>query len=236
MVMLHFAHGWLPAQFLSPKFNKRTDAYGGSFENRIRFPTMIVDAVRQAVGPHYPIDMRISGDEHCSDGIAPDEVVRFIQSIQDRIDMVHVSSGIDKYLDLTTYVESPALYPHLLNVHLAAAMKKAVNIPVTTVGAIMSPDEAEGILAAGQADLVALARPLLGGSPVAGKGQNRPDAGNCPPVLRCTSCYHVATEGFTHGCAGQSGLHPGRPGCGWIAAAAHQIQKKLLLSAGVRLA
>ena len=98
MCMLHFAHGWLPAQFLSPKFNKRTDEYGGSFENRIRFPLMIVDKVRKAVGPDYPLDMRISGDERCEDGIDPEEVIRFVKLIEDKIDMVHVSSGIDKYL------------------------------------------------------------------------------------------------------------------------------------------
>lgn len=200
MVMLHFAHGWLPAQFLSPKFNKRTDEYGGSFENRIRFPTMIVEAVRQAVGPNFPVDMRISGDERCADGIDPEDVIRFVQSIQDKIDMVHVSSGIDKYLDLTTYVESPSLYPHMLNVHLAAAMKKAVRIPVTTVGAITTPEEAESILAAGQADFVAMARPLLTDPQWPEKARTG-RAREIVPCLRCTSCYHVATEGFTHGCA-----------------------------------
>jgi len=200
MVMLHFAHGWLPAQFLSPKFNKRTDKYGGSFENRIRFPMMIVEKVRKAVGPDYPIDMRISGDERCEDGINPDEVIRFVQLIEDKIDMIHVSSGIDKYLDLTTYVEPPQLYPHCINVDLAEKMKAAVSIPVTTVGGITTPDEAEKILEEGKADFIAMARQLLADP----EWPNKVKEGKCEdivPCLRCLECYHVATEGFTHGCS-----------------------------------
>ncbi len=200
MVMLHFAHGWLPAQFLSPKFNTRTDAYGGSPENRAKFPAMIIDRVRKAVGADFPIDMRISGDERCEDGIRPEEVIRFVQLVEDRIDMVHVSSGIDKYLDLTTFVEPPQLYPHRINVHLADAMKKAVKIPVVTVGGITGPDEAEQILAEGKADCIAMARALLADPDwpeKARKGLER----EIVPCLRCLSCYHVATDRFTHGCA-----------------------------------
>ena len=200
MCMLHFAHGWLPAQFLSPKFNKRTDMYGGSFENRIRFPMLIVDRVRRAVGPDYPLDMRISGDERCGDGIDPAEVVEFVRRIEDKIDMIHVSSGIDKYFDLTTYVESPQLYPHLLNVHLAEAMKKAVSIPVTVVGGITMPDEAEEVLKEGKADCIAMARALLADPDWPEKARTGQD-NEIVPCLRCTSCYHVATEGFSLGCS-----------------------------------
>ncbi|MHC1770591.1 MAG: FAD-dependent oxidoreductase [Flexilinea sp.] len=200
MCMLHFAHGWLPAQFLSPKFNKRTDKYGGSFENRIRFPMMIVDEVRKAVGPNYPLDMRISGDERCEDGIDPKEVIQFVKLVEDKIDMVHVSSGIDKYLDLTTYIEAIELYPHQLNVHLAEAMKKEVKIPVVTVGSINMPDEAESILAEGKADCIAMARALLADPEWPNKVYNGQEK-DVVPCLRCNSCYHVATEHFTRGCS-----------------------------------
>jgi 2,4-dienoyl-CoA reductase-like NADH-dependent reductase (Old Yellow Enzyme family) len=200
MCMLHFAHGWLPAQFLSPKFNKRNDEYGGSLENRARFPRMIVDRVRNAVGPDYPLDMRISGDERCPDGIDPADVIRFVQMIEDKIDMVHVSSGIDKYMDLTTYVESPQLYPHLINVELAEKMKQSVKIPVVTVGGITMPDEAEQVLSEGKADCIAMSRSLLADPQWPNKARNgKPD--DIVPCLRCLSCYHVATECFTHGCA-----------------------------------
>jgi 2,4-dienoyl-CoA reductase-like NADH-dependent reductase (Old Yellow Enzyme family)/thioredoxin reductase len=200
MCMLHFAHGWLPAQFLSPLYNKRTDKYGGSFENRVRFPMMIVKRVREAVGPDYPLDMRISGDEHIEGGIELGDVIKFLQLVQDKIDMVNVSSGIDKYFEQTTYIESPQLFPHQTNVHLAAEVKKAVDIPVTTVGGITMPDEAEQIIADGRADGVYLARALLAdpGFP------NKARAGRTKdivPCLRCVQCYHVATLGITQGCS-----------------------------------
>lgn len=200
MCMLHFAHGWLPAQFLSPLYNKRTDKYGGSFENRIRFPMMIVDKVREAVGPDYPLDMRICGDERIEGGVELDDIVRFIQIIQDKIDMVNVSSGLDKYFEQTSYVESPQLFPHQINVHLAEAIKKKVNIPVTAVGAITMPDEAEQIIDEGKADGVYMARALLADPEWPNKARTGRTE-DIVPCLRCVQCYHVATEGFTNGCS-----------------------------------
>jgi len=200
MCMLHFAHGWLPAQFLSPKYNKRTDQYGGNFENRIRFPMMIVDKVREAVGPHFPLDMRIGGDEHCEDGIDLEEVIRFLQLIEEKIDMVQVSSGIDKYYDLTTHVEPPNLYPHLYNLNLGEAVKKAISIPVVTVGGITMPDEAEKVVAEGRVDGVAMARALLADPQWPHKAETGQEH-DIVPCLRCNSCYHVATGGITHGCS-----------------------------------
>ena len=79
MVLLHFAHGWLPAQFLSPHFNTRTDEYGGSLENRAKFPLMILRKVREAVGPDFPVEMRICGKEYIENGLEIDECCRFAQ-------------------------------------------------------------------------------------------------------------------------------------------------------------
>ena len=141
-VMLHFAHGWLPAQFLSPFFNKRTDEYGGSFENRIRFPQMIVNEVRKAVGPGYTLDMRIGAKEYVEGGLEPDEVIEFIRRIEDKIDMVHISSGLDKFVGPTSYIETPSILPHGINVEFARRAKEVLHIPVCTVGGIMMPQEA----------------------------------------------------------------------------------------------
>ena len=200
MCMLHFAHGWLPAQFLSPLYNERTDEYGGSMENRSRFPLMIIDSVRKAVGPDYPIDMRISGDEHIQGGIELSDVIGFLQLAQDKIDMVNISSGIDKYFEQTTYIESPQLLPHKLNLHLAEQVKKALRIPVTTVGGITMPDEAEKMIAEGQVDGVYMARALLADPELPNKARvGKPE--DIVPCLRCVQCYHVATLGVTHGCS-----------------------------------
>lgn len=156
VVMLHFAHGWLPAQFLSPYYNKRTDEYGGSFENRIKFPMMIVERVRAAFGPNYPLDMRISGSEHVEGMQDHKEIGEFICRIQDKIDMVHISCGLERVLTANIYSSTPAYLPRKINVSLAAEIKKVVNIPVAVVGAIMTPDEGEEILASGAADMIVL--------------------------------------------------------------------------------
>ena len=133
-ILLHFGHGWLPAEFLSPYFNKRTDEYGGCFENRIKFPTMIVDRVRKAVGPDYMLDMRISGDEHIEGGMKIDEVAAFIKSIEDKIDMVHISCGVEVSNETKIYMSPTAYAPHKINATLAKTVKEQVKIPVAVVG------------------------------------------------------------------------------------------------------
>jgi len=200
MCMLHFAHGWLPAQFLSPLFNKRTDKYGGSFENRIRFPMMIVNKVREYVGPDYPIDMRISGKEWIDGGIDTEEVIKFVSLIEDKIDMIHVSSGIDKFMSTTAHMITSCLEPHLLNIELAEAMKKAVKIPVVTVGGITMPEEAEKVISDGKADAVSLGRALFADPDWPNKARTGHDR-DIVPCLRCISCYHVATQHRSMGCA-----------------------------------
>lgn len=201
MVMLHFAHGWLPAQFMSPFFNNRTDEYGGSFENRVRFPLMIVDAVRKAVGPDYPLDMRIGAKEYVEGGLELDEVIQFIKLVEDKIDMVHVSSGLDKLVGATSYIESPSIHPHLLNVPFAEEVKAAgVKIPVVTVAGITMPDEADAILAEGKADAIALGRGLIADP----EWPNKARIGKkyaITPCIRCVSCYGVATCGNSQSCA-----------------------------------
>lgn len=200
MVMLHFAHGWLPAEFLSPFFNHRTDEYGGSFENRIRFPMQIVKAVREAVGRDYPIEMRIGAEEYVENGLHPEEVIEFLKRVEDMIDMVHISSGLDKFVEQTTYIESPSLYPHQINVKYARLAKQVLKIPVITVGGITMPDEAEEILERGDADGIALGRALIADPQWAEKART----GNSKAItacLRCCSCYGVATEGISQGCA-----------------------------------
>lgn len=200
MVMLHFAHGWLPSQFMSPFFNDRTDGYGGSFENRIKFPMRIIDSVREAVGPDFPIDMRIAASERIEGGLEPEEVIEFICRVQDKIDMVHISSGLDKMLEQTTYIESPSIHPHQINVEYAQKAKARVKIPVVTVGGITMPEEAEQILAEGKADAIALGRGLIADPEWPNKARLC-DPHTIRPCIRCVSCYTVATDGPTQGCA-----------------------------------
>ena len=188
-ILLHFAHGWLPAEFLSPYFNKRTDEYGGSFENRIKFPTLIVDKVRQAVGPDFMLDMRISGDEHIDGGMPIEEVAAFIKSIEQKIDMVHISCGVETDIRTKIYMSSTAYLPHLINIGLAKKVKDTVNIPVAVVGGIMTPEEAEDVLEKGYADVVVIGRQLIA-DPWWVKKAWEGRSEDITPCIRCMNCYN----------------------------------------------
>lgn len=200
IVMLHFAHGWLPAEFLSPLFNKRHDEYGGSFENRIKFPTMIIDKVRAAVGQGFAIDMRISAYEWVEGSIDFEDVVRFIKTVQDKINMVNVSAGLDINHEGNVHMATTIFEPHMPNVGWAARIKAEVKIPVAVVGAIMTPQEAQSIISTGKADMVSLGRPLIADPNWPQKALNGHED-DIVPCIRCLYCYHISTSRKNVGCS-----------------------------------
>ena len=192
--LIHGGHGWLLAQFLSPMVNQRTDEYGGSPENRAKFPRMVVERIREAVGRDFVLEYRISGSECDPKGLTLAETIPFIQSIQDKIDLVHVSAGIDTRLDLTLQAHSSIFQPHGLNVKYAEAMKKAVDIPVVTVGAISTPEMAEQTLEEGKADVIAMGRALIADPYLPLKARTGREDEICP----CTRCLHCRGHMDTH--------------------------------------
>jgi 2,4-dienoyl-CoA reductase-like NADH-dependent reductase (Old Yellow Enzyme family) len=154
-VQIHGAHGYLLHQFLSPLSNRRDDAYGGSLENRLRFPLEVFDAVREAFPAGKPVSVRVSGTDWAPGGWDIAQTVAFAQALEARgCSAVHVSSG-----GLTPAQQIP-LGPSY-QVPLARAVKQAVRIPVIAVGLITDFEQAEAILGTGDADLVALARGVL---------------------------------------------------------------------------
>ena len=154
-VQIHGAHGYLLHQFLSPLSNLRDDDYGGSLENRMRFPLEVFDAVRGAFPAGKPVSMRVSGTDWAPGGWDIAQTVAFAQALEARgCSAVHVSSG-----GLTPAQQIP-LGPSY-QVPLARAVKQAVGIPVIAVGLITDFEQAEAILGTGDADLVSLARGLL---------------------------------------------------------------------------
>lgn len=209
MVMIHAAHGNLLAQFLSPLTNTRHDNYGGCFENRCRLPLEVLAAVRDAVGDDMAIEMRVSGDEIVEGGMRIEEVIEFIKKAQKYIDLVHISAGliIDQAAQFNTM--PPYYKPHCINVKYAKAVKECsdINIPVTTVGGIVTLDMAEKILAEGSADVVAMARALLA-DPEMLKKCYRGEPEKVRPCLRCWGC--AETYGSHIRCAVNPAL--GRPG------------------------
>jgi 2,4-dienoyl-CoA reductase-like NADH-dependent reductase (Old Yellow Enzyme family) len=155
LIELHGAHGYLLHQFLSPLSNQRTDAYGGSLENRMRFPLEVFDAVRAVVPAGKPVGIRLSASDWVDGGWDLDQSIVFAQAIEARgCDFIHVSSG-----GLSGAQEIP-LKPGY-QIHFAEAIKQAVTMPVIGVGLITEPEHAESIIAKGEADLVALARGML---------------------------------------------------------------------------
>ena len=154
-VQLHGAHGYLLHQFLSPLSNRRDDEYGGSLENRMRFPLQVFDAVRAVFPSEKPVTMRVSGTDWADGGWTIEETVTLAQKLQTHgCSAIHVSSG-----GLTPEQRIPVGPSY--QVPLARAVKAAVNMPVIAVGLITEFEQAEAILGTGDADLVALARAIL---------------------------------------------------------------------------
>ncbi|QEL22681.1 NADH:flavin oxidoreductase/NADH oxidase [Bosea sp. F3-2] len=154
-IELHGAHGYLMHQFLSPLSNKRDDEYGGSLENRMRFPLEVYEAVRAVVPAGFPVGFRISGTDWVEGGWDIEQSIAFSKAAKARgIDFVHVSSG-----GLSTAQKIP-LGPSY-QVPLARAVKQATGIPTIAVGLITEPEQAEAIIGTGEADLVGLARGIL---------------------------------------------------------------------------
>jgi len=186
MCMIHGGHGWLLGQFLSPLTNKRTDKYGGSRENRARFPIMVIDRIRETAGPDFLIEYRLSGEEVIEGGITIEDTVDFAKRIEKKVDIIHVSVGI-YHLHVESRTFSSMYDPHGLNVRLSEAIKKAVSIPVAVVGGINDPVMAEKIIAEGKADLVALGRQVFADPEFPNKAMTgRTD--EIAPCLRC-GCF-----------------------------------------------
>ncbi|NNU62419.1 NADH:flavin oxidoreductase/NADH oxidase [Ochrobactrum soli] len=154
-IQVHGAHGYLLHEFLSPLSNKRDDEYGGSLENRLRFPLEVFDAVRAAFPADRPVTMRVSGTDWVEGGWDIEQTVAFSQALAARgCAAIHVSSG---GLDAAQKIPVGPSY----QVPLARAVKSAVNIPVVAVGLITDFEQAEAILATGDADMIGLARTVL---------------------------------------------------------------------------
>ena len=188
LLMIHGGHGWLINQFLSPLFNHRTDEYGGPLENRCRLAIEVLKAVREAVGPFFPIEFRMSGAEFVEDGYGLDEGVRIAQMIEPYVDLIHVSAGT---YQKTFGITHPSMFTeHGRNVFLAAEIKKHVSKPVATIGGLNDPAQMEEIIASGKADVVYMARALLADPFLPNKVMANKDE----DIIRCLRCFTCMAE------------------------------------------
>ena len=196
MVLLHGGHGFLMHQFMSPTLNHRTDEYGGSFENRMRFPLEIVRAVRQAVGPGFPLELRISGSEVYEGGYGVDYGCRIAEAVDGIVDLIHVSAGSHEDARVFTVTHPSMFLEDGVNVKYAAEIKKHVRkSKVATVGALSAPESLEEIIATGRADVVELARGIICDPDLPNKARSGRD-GEIRKCMRCLTCF---SNLITHG-------------------------------------
>jgi 2,4-dienoyl-CoA reductase-like NADH-dependent reductase (Old Yellow Enzyme family)/thioredoxin reductase len=204
-VELHAAHGYLIQQFLSPNTNKRTDKYGGSLENRMRFLLEIIDGIRSNCGKDFPIVVRLTVDEMYSEigqngkGYNLEEGIKMAKILSDKgIDAIDVSSAA---YDTFNYWLEPTTFTPGWRKYLASEVKKVVDIPVIAANLIRSPKQAEMQLEEGTQDFISLGRPLIADP----HWPNKVKSGNENLIKRCVCCLYCfesmmkGAYKYTHG-------------------------------------
>jgi 2,4-dienoyl-CoA reductase-like NADH-dependent reductase (Old Yellow Enzyme family)/thioredoxin reductase len=187
-VMIHMAHAYLLQQFLSPFSNARTDRYGGDLEGRARFPLEIVKGVRRELGDDYPITCRLCGDEFLKGGFDLAQSIQVAKMLEaNGVNAIEVSAGAHETGQVIT---APPYYPMGFLSPLSERIKKAVGIPVGTVGRIHTPEVAEQLLEQGKADLIAVGRGLIADPEWPRKAQEgRPET-----IRPCISCNQGCSD------------------------------------------
>ncbi len=181
-VEVHGAHGYLFHQFLSPFGNLRTDEYGGDTAGRSRFICEAIARIKERCGTDFPVIVKMDGDEHVPDGIEPEEAARIAPHLERAgADAIEVSAGCGPSL---WYILPPACLPSGQNIGATAKVKAAVSVPVIAIGKIDTPDLADEIVAQGDADIVAMARPLICDPDFPAKAQ----AGRLEDIRPCLYC------------------------------------------------
>lgn len=192
MILIHGGHGLVLSQMLSPKYNTRKDEFGGSLENRAKFAMMILDAIRRRVGRKLLIEYRVSGSELTPGGFTESDCVDFLELIQDRIDIAHISCG--SFYSETEHIMHPSNFlPAGCNAYLARAVKESgrIHIPVLTLGAFQHPALMEETIKTGGADLVAMARGTISDACVPEKAKHD----KADEIIPCIRCFHCLDYG-----------------------------------------
>lgn len=193
-VQIHAAHGWLLAQFLSPRCNQREDMYGGSEEKRCNFPVRVIKAVREAVGDDFIIEIRLSGQETgVPDGYGISQVVTFAQMVDGIADIISVSNG-HYNLHYSSHTDGGQQYdPHFVNINDAWEIKRNTkSMLLNIVGGINSPEQADAYIGEGKIDLIALGRQEFYADL---DFANKCLSGRQDDIQRCVRCFFCAHGG-----------------------------------------
>ena len=199
-VTLHFGHDSLCSQFLSPVWNRRTDEYGGPVENRFRFPKEVLEAARRAVGPDFPIILRVSRQLIIKETFPEDDMFAFLKSVEDVVDMVNISCGMDTYHAGNVHAVPTIFEPHQYNKDFAKRVKERTKLLVCPVGAVMNPWEGEELIREGYADCCMFGRSLIADPYWPRKAETGHEE-DIVPCVRCMNCYHIATGHWNVQCS-----------------------------------
>lgn len=192
IVNIHGGHGWLISQFLSDLNNHRTDKYGGSIENKARFPLMIVDRIRQKC-PNLILEFRLSGDEETEGGITIDETVEFAKMLDGKVDIIHVSAATFHDTSSSARMFPTVFYKRGCNVENAGKVKAVVKKSlVSVVGGINDPAFMEEVIRSGKADFVVVGRQFIADP----NWPRKAKAGKADEITKCIRCETCISAGF----------------------------------------
>jgi len=192
IVNIHGGHGWLISQFLSDLNNHRTDKYGGSIENKARFPLMIVDRIRQRC-PNLILEFRLSSDEETEGGMKIDEVVEFCKMLDGKVDIIHVSAATFHDTSSSARMFPTVFYPRGCNVDNAARIRAAVSKSlVTVVGGLNDPQFMDDIIAQGKTDFVTVGRQFMADP----NWPRKAKCGKADEISKCIRCETCVSAGF----------------------------------------
>ena len=194
-ILIHGGHGSkIIDEFRSPLHNQRTDEYGGSVENRCRFPMELMRAVRKAAGPDVVVELRFSASEYCEGGLTVDDSIVFLKMLEaeDLVDIFHVSGGMHFAPRYNAFLTSPATFPPALFRENCKKIKAAgIKTPLAIVNSMADPDIGEDVLSSGDADFVVLARQINLADPYYPRKLREGKPWLIDNCLRCHGCFDV---------------------------------------------
>lgn len=189
------SHGYLPAQFLNPRVNRRQDEYGGGLGNRLRFLTEALEAMRAATDEDFIIGLRISASEKDADGLTAAETLEAAEALQARIDYLSITVGTSATLGGAVHISPPMNFPAAYAAPDARAFKRALAVPVFVAGRINQPQEAEQVIARGEADVCGMTRALICDPEMPAKAE----AGRFDDIRACIGCNQACIHHFHRG-------------------------------------
>ena len=198
------SHGYLPAQFMNPRVNRRADRYGGNLENRLRFTREAIAAIRANVPEDFILGVRLSGDEHDEDGMVEDESAAIARALAPDLDYLNVIAGTS-----ATASGAAHIVPSMANAHgyvapFAQKVKQATGKPVFVAGRINQPQIAEEVLASGAADMCGMTRAMIADPEMANKART----GKTDDIRACIGCNQACIGHFQLGLAISCIQHP----------------------------